>query len=146
MFSGCLICDCDPPEPVPNMIISTNGNGAVSTYTGNSFIINWPLFKFQEFLACKHTPAQKHNHLALDWFSRGLFWGLSFTATFRPVWEQMRVHRLPAGPSGGASADYRQTSGPSFALMSASDPQFACCESIICKLYNIMMLVFIYFN
>ncbi|XP_003961954.3 integral membrane protein GPR155 [Takifugu rubripes] len=30
----CLICNCAPPEPMPDMIISSNGNNTVSTYTG----------------------------------------------------------------------------------------------------------------
>lgn len=77
----------------------------------------------------KRTPAEITLPLQYWWlFLRSVVLLQCSTSPFRPVWEQMWIHRLSAGPGRGASAGYRQTSGPTFALMSAPDSQFACCE------------------
>lgn len=34
LLSACLICDCAPPQPQPDMIISTNTNNTPTALTG----------------------------------------------------------------------------------------------------------------
>lgn len=67
LLSACLICDCGPPQPMPDMIISANMNNTPATPTGRvSCLSHTCTSSDRDFKVFGPTDAQQSHKPVLE--------------------------------------------------------------------------------